>query len=148
LKGRVWDWHKKGLIVWIYCVLLINALNYFVFYIIEIVFLVSDNQQNYDRIHSFTLSIAMFWLDTLNLTNGLCFLKLFESMARSSLKHRNIVPVKEANGYSSSNNNKRLLNEDSSDNKREMQSWGTNSVRDLLNQDNRTSINDDFHNEF
>ena len=49
-------------------------------------------------------------------------------MARSSLKHRNTLPVKEDNGYSSSNNNKRLLNEDSGENKREMQRWGTSMM--------------------
>lgn len=91
MTGKVWGCHTKALIGWLYCVLVINALNYFVFNIIEIVLLALNDEVKYNLIRTFTVPFAMFWFDTLNLTNGLCFLKLFESMARRSLKQRSIL---------------------------------------------------------
>ena len=63
--------------------LAVNAFNYVVFNIMDIVLLSIDDGTYLEDLTTFTRPFAMFWFDTLNLTNGICFLKLFESMAKS-----------------------------------------------------------------
>ena len=43
----------------------------------EVVFLSISTKDFFD-FKIYTEPFAMFWFDTLNLTNGICFLKLFE----------------------------------------------------------------------
>ena len=86
----------------------------------------------------------MFWYDTLNLTNGICFLKLFASMAKRDKKKRRVIvknttdsdishkkdgAVLDKKGIKKPFKKRRLLEEDNKDHKSDNQkSWGTNSV--------------------
>lgn len=86
MSGKVWSCREKTLISWLFIVLSINALNYVVFNIMDIVLMLSkESVQTKQFFDTFIKPFAMFWFDTLNLTNGLCFLKLFEAMARRTL---------------------------------------------------------------
>ena len=79
--------------MWIYIVLIINAINYLAFNAIEVVLLCINKDNIYDSFKTYSDPFAMFWFDTLNLTNGICFLKLFESIAKRQLKQRKHIVV-------------------------------------------------------
>lgn len=72
----------KCLLAWLVLVLVINSINYIGYNALDIAL----NLQAFMDVDTDLLSricqvIMMFWFDVLNLTNGLCFLFLFRSMA-------------------------------------------------------------------
>jgi hypothetical protein len=106
----------------------------------------------------FTDTFNLLWYDTLNLTNGICFLKLFERMAirQKKLKGgRNRKKSRGTNGISGGSTSalekketkRRLLAEDENEEQKtdRNKTVGTEGVREILNPQNsvRSSINDD-----
>ena len=90
---KSWNCRSKTFIVWIYIVLSINAINYVALNALDIVLLSIKNSEYLNFLMTYTDPFAMFWFDTLNLTNGICFLKLFESIAHRQLRQRKKIDV-------------------------------------------------------
>jgi hypothetical protein len=103
-----------------------------------------SEEQFFETIEIISGPFALFWYDTLNLTNGICFLKLFASMAKRDKKKRRAIvknttdcdislkkdgAVLDKKGIKKPFKKRRLLEEDNKDHKSDNQkSWGTNSV--------------------
>ncbi len=65
-----------------------NTLNYLGYNIIEMYIEVTNPEFRDDPIMKLWDTISLFWFDILNLTNGICFLMLFRSMANSKRKKK------------------------------------------------------------
>lgn len=71
----------KAAIGWIILVLSVNSINYIAYTVIEILIAVDISLNKESPIFDIFTAVSLFWIDVLNLTNGLCFLLLFKKMA-------------------------------------------------------------------
>ncbi len=91
----------------------INAINFIVFNIFDIMMVINNDRNKFSKyLTLYKDPFGLFWFDTLIFVNGICFLKVIESITKRQLKQQRIHLVSKHSNDNEGSQTIRMLLED------------------------------------